>query len=98
MSKQEDPHDWTGYIVVIPDQHNLVITGQWKKDRPDMWWWKCNCCKESSGVLSIIQLNKLHAKGMITEPDGEKLPGEYSGHPKEGYSMEDYYSIYGDYD
>lgn len=74
--------DWTGFIVVIPEQHNLVITGQWKKTEPDMWWWKCRNCFESSGVMSTKQLLKLQSKGMITEPDGD-LPSKYSRHPDE---------------
>lgn len=91
--------NWTGHIIVIPDQHNLLITGPWKKERPDMWWWKCNNCTESSGVMSIIQLEKLEAKGMIglpephTEracawPDGENL-SEYSRHPRESQMLDE---------
>ena len=97
MSKK--PRDWTGYIVVIPDQHDLVITGQWKKERPDMWWWKCRNCTESSGVMSHTQLEKLVAKGMIAEPDG-KIPSQYTSHPKESMliSSDDYEAMwYGAY-
>ena len=92
MSKR----DWTGYIVVIPGQHSLVITGRWKKERPDMWWWKCHNCKESSGTLSTLELERLEAKKMIAEPDGEKLPAEYSGHPRET-TIEEMYESYGMY-
>lgn len=74
--------NWKGYIIVIPEQHNLVITGTWKKERPDMWWWKCRDCTESSGVMSTKQLEALKKKGMIDFPDG-KIPTEYSSHPKE---------------
>lgn len=95
MSKKK--RDWTGYIVVIPDQHNLVITGPWKKERPDMWWWKCKDCKQSAGVFSLKQLEALDNKGMISDPDGEKLPAEYSGHPNETsyYSYDDEYAYWG---
>jgi len=80
---KKKPRNWTGFIVIIPEQHNLVITGQWKKEKPDMWWWKCKNCKQSAGVMSTKQLEKLEQKGMIIVPNGEKLPAEYSGHPNE---------------
>lgn len=81
--KKSKPKDWTGYIVVIPEQHNLVIIGQWKKEKPDMWWWKCMDCTQSAGVMSTKQMEKLDEKGMVTEPNGDKLPAEYSKHPSE---------------
>ena len=88
-----------GYVVIIPDQHSLVITKQWKVDRPDMWWWKCRDCFESSGVMSTKQLEKLEKKGMIVAPEpDDKLPPEYSRHPSESVVMdeEEYYSrMYG---
>lgn len=89
--------DWTGFIVVIPEQHNLIVSGPWKKERPDMWWWKCRNCNESSGVMSTIELERLEKKGMIMEPDGELAP-EDSKHPKEGVSKEDYENFYGMYE
>lgn len=83
--------NWTGYLIVIPEQHSLVITGIWRKDRPHMWWWKCSNCIESSGVISTTQLERLDEKGMIAEFDG-KMPAEYSRHPKENnWSDEEYY-------
>jgi len=63
----DSKRDWTGHIVVIPGQHDLLITGLWKKDCPDMWWWKCRNCKESSGVMSTMELEKLERKGMVAE-------------------------------
>lgn len=85
--------DWTGHTVVIPDQHNLIITGPWKKDRPGMWWWKCCNCIKSSGVMSSIDLEKFETKGMIIVPEeGDRLPAEYSGHPKENdYTWDEEY-------
>lgn len=88
--------DWTGFIVVIPEQHDLIISGPWKKERPDMWWWKCRNCNESSGVMSTKELVKLEGKGMIKEPDGDLVP-ENSKHPSETggmSSMEEYYGMY----
>lgn len=84
MKTDKQDRDWTGYMVFIPDQHSLIITGPWKKERPDMWWWKCNSCTESSGVMSTIELIKLDIKGMIVTPEDDiKLPSENSRHPKE---------------
>ena len=91
--------DWTGYVVNIPDQHCLIITGPWKKERPDMWWWKCRNCFESSGVMSTSELNHLESKGMISEPDGD-TEDENSRHPREE-SMDPYeymYGLYGGWD
>lgn len=82
MSKKRD---WTGFIVVIPDQHKLVITGKWE-DGKDMWWWKCRDCFKSSGVMSLNQLHKLEKKGMIDKPDGD-IPSQYSSHPDENDYM-----------
>lgn len=96
MSKFDKNHDWTGYIVVIPEQHNLIIVGRWKENRPDMWWWKCKDCFESAGVMSVIQIEKLLKKGMIAPPDGEDLPSKYSRHPDESDAM--YEAMYGMYD
>lgn len=89
--------NWVGCTVIIPGQHSLIIVSQWKKDRPDMWWWKCSNCTESSGVMSSIELEKLEGRGQVipAEPD-TKLPSEYSKHPKEneyggaGWSYEYY--------
>ena len=90
--------DWTGYTVIIPGQHNVIITGPWKKDKPDMWWWKCSDCTDGSGVMSAIELEKLNSKNMVIPPEPEtELPPEHSRHPKEGmqFSDEDYYYGYG---
>lgn len=89
--------DWTGFTVLIPEQHSLIIIGLWKKDKPDMWWWKCGTCTESSGVMSTLELEKLDAKGWIVIPDPNvKIPTEYSKHPKEGDSWyNNYDGMYG---
>ncbi len=93
MSKARD---WTGFTVVIPDQHSLVITGLWNKEKADIWWWKCGDCTHSSGTINTSELERLEGKGMIVPPkEHMKLPSEYSSHPKEGEI--DYEMMYGCY-
>lgn len=80
---------WTGHVIIIPGQHSLIIVGPWSKDKKS-WWWKCGDCKESSGCISSIELQRLDIKGMISLPEpNAKLPIEYSGHPQE-YDVNDY--------
>lgn len=94
---EKEKRNWTGYTVVIPDQHSLIIIGPWKEESPDMWWWKCGNCTESSGVMSTIELDKLYSKGRVIDPGPDaKLPSQHSMHPKER-ALDEYedYSMYG---
>ena len=87
--------NWIGYTVVIPDQHNLVITKLWKKEIADVWWWKCGSCTNSSGTINSSELTRLENKGMVIAPlPDQKLPSEYSSHPKEGEIDYDLYGCY----
>jgi hypothetical protein len=81
-------YDWTGCVIAIPNQHHIIITKQWKKDRSDMWWWKCRDCTKSSGVLSAAQIEKFEKQGLVFQSNGA-LPNEYSGHPKEQDNSDD---------
>lgn len=88
-----EKRNWSGFVINIPDQHCLVITGLWKPEKPESgWWWKCRDCFDSAGVMSTIELERLEGKGMISGPDGN-TEYENSRHPKEeqygDYSMYD---------
>lgn len=74
--------DWSGFVINVEGQHDLIITGPWTQ--PDMWWWKCRNCFKSSGVMSTAELIRLDNKGIITPPDGN-LELENSRHPKEQF-------------
>jgi hypothetical protein len=85
--------DWTGYLVNA-GKHRLRITGKWKEEKPDMWWWKCADCYKASGVLSTAELVRLNESGIVDEPDGTEITAT-SAHPTEESGTGHYYGGYG---
>lgn len=93
--------DWIGCTIHPPydgDGHILRITARWKPDKYfNTYWWKCDNCIESSGVLSSRELEKLQERGLVDPPEDEdaKIDTE-TKHPKDEVrtrydSMYEYY-------
>src|SRR6266567_1211161 len=97
MSKLQK--NWVGFSINVPEQHPIIITGNWQ-DKDDHWWWKCRKCLDGSGVITSTEIERFDIKGFVAEPDGEMEP-ENSRHPKEqiGYDEDEElyraYSFYG---
>lgn len=89
--------NWTGFIVDAPQAedgkkaHRLKILRRWKAEEPDMWWWDCKDCTESSGVFSVVDLEKLDAKGLISPPEEDDTGTLNTKHPREGHHTDYFY-------
>lgn len=91
--------DWKGYTIELSgdaEGHRSQITGRWKPDKyPNMWWWKCLDCTESSGAISDADIHTLEDKGFIAPPldTDDDLTGD-TKHPDE--SGKNDYCYYGE--